>query len=373
MKSPLSIYVHVPFCVRKCDYCDFASYAGRDDQIAPYFDVLSDELRSWADALQTRRVRSAFFGGGTPSLVDDRYIARIMRELRECAEFDADAEITLEANPGTIDARKLAAYRAAGVNRLSIGVQSFDAELLSSIGRIHDPAQAMSAVRMAAECGFENVSIDLMYALPGQTMDAWRDTLIAACGLPIRHVSAYSLIVEDGTRMADRVRSGAAIVPDDDTVNEMQRMAVHLLEQHGFARYEISNFARPGCESRHNMNYWLGGEYLGLGSAAHSLMNDARFSNSPRIDRYIAGERMQSREVRSEKDRMEEMIMLQTRTVRGMDLAEWQDRFGTDFCSTHERAVRKLESYDLIEIESGYLRLTPIGLEMQDSVVLELL
>ena len=371
--KPLSVYIHVPFCVRKCDYCDFASYAGREDRIEPYFCALSEEMRGWADSLCTHRVRSVFFGGGTPSLVDAGCIARALRELHEYAEFDADAEITLEANPGTIDARKLSLYREAGVNRLSIGVQSFDAELLAAIGRIHTPAQAADAVRLARACGFDNISLDLMYALPEQTMQIWRDTLDAACALPVRHISAYSLIVEDGTRMAERVRSGAAIVPDDDTVNEMQRMAVRMLAARGFHRYEISNFAQNGYESRHNLNYWLGGEYLGLGSAAHSLLNNERFANPPQIDRYIAGERRMNREIRTENDCMEEMIMLQTRTVRGLDLAEWRMRFGTDFAASHDRAVRKLENYGMIEIENGFLRLTPIGLEMQDSVVLELM
>lgn len=371
--KPLSVYIHVPFCVRKCDYCDFASYAGREDRIAPYFCALSEEMRGWADSLCTHRVRSVFFGGGTPSLVDAGYIARALNELRAYAEFNDDAEITLEANPGTIDARKLDTYREAGINRLSIGVQSFDAGLLASIGRIHDPAQAADAVRLARACGFDNISLDLMYALPGQTMQIWRDTLDAACALPIRHISAYSLIVEDGTRMADRVQRGAAIVPDDDTVNEMQRMAVRMLAARGFERYEISNFAQIGYESRHNLNYWLGGEYLGLGSAAHSLLNNERFANPPQIDRYIVGERRLNREIRTENDCMEEMIMLQTRTVHGLDLAEWQSRFGADFVVSHDRAVRKLENYGMIEIENGFLRLTPIGLEMQDSVVLELM
>lgn len=373
MKPPLSVYIHVPFCVRKCDYCDFASFAGREDRIAPYFDALSEEIRSWAESLRARRVRSVFFGGGTPSMVDAGYIARVLRELRECAEFDGGAEITVEANPGTVDARKLTAYREAGVNRLSVGVQSFDAALLRSIGRIHDPAQAIDAVRTARACGFENISVDLMYALPGQTMDAWRGTLDAACDLPLTHISAYSLIVEDGTRMAERVRRGEAAVPDDDTVNEMQRMAVHLLARRGFHRYEISNFAKDGFESRHNLNYWLGGEYLGLGSAAHSLMNDARFQNPPEPDRYIGGERKINYEARTERDRMEEMIMLQTRTVRGMDLSEWRERFGTDFADTRAKAIRRLENYGMIEMEGGYLRLTPVGLELQDSVVLELM
>lgn len=226
---------------------------------------------------------------------------------------------------------------------------------------------------MTTEAGFDNLSIDLMYALPGQSMAQWSDTLARAVSLPIKHISAYSLIVEPGTEMERRVESGAAILPDDDLVNEMQRMAVQRLAEHGLARYEISNFAVPGFESRHNLTYWQDGDYLGLGSAAHSLVENERFSNPPELARYLAGERMCERTERSLRDRREEMLMLSTRTVQGMNLARWQAEFGEDFAETHARQLRKLENYGLIEIEGGFLRLTPVGLELQDSVVLELM
>ena len=371
--KPLAIYIHVPFCARKCAYCDFASFAGREDAWSDYFAALRAEMDAWTDRLRAYEARSVFFGGGTPSLVPAEYISGALDQLRRLLPFAPDCEITLEANPGTLTADKLEAYRRAGVNRLSIGVQSFDADLLRNLGRIHTPGQAVDAVRMAADAGFENLSIDLMYALPGQSMAQWSETLARAVSLPIRHISAYSLIVEPGTEMERRVECGEAHIPDDDLVNGMQRMAVQRLAEHGLARYEISNFAVPGYESRHNLTYWQDGDYLGLGSAAHSLVENERFSNPPELARYLAGKRMCERTARSLRDHREEVLMLSTRTLRGLDLARWRAEFGENFEETHARQLRKLENYGLIEIEDGFLRLTPVGLELQDSVVLELM
>lgn len=371
--KPISIYVHIPFCARKCAYCDFASFAGREGEWTAYFDALGGEIDAWAERLRGYEVRSAFFGGGTPSLVPAGYIAEVLRHLRAVAPFAPGCEVTVEANPGTLDPDKLRVYRRAGVNRLSLGAQSFDAGELRMLGRIHSPGQVVEAVEMARAAGFSNVSLDLMYALPGQTMETWAATLDAALRLPLAHLSAYSLIVEPGTEMARRVAAGEAAVPDDDAVNEMQRYAVHRLEAAGLLRYEISNFARPGFECRHNLVYWTGGEYLGLGSAAHSLVDNRRFSNPPELERYLAGERMLDLTERSESDRKEEMLMLATRTVRGLDLARWRAEFGEDLLERRAKQVRKLEDYGLIEIAGGCLRLTPVGLELQDSVVLELM
>ena len=371
--NPLAIYIHVPFCKQKCAYCDFASFSGKEESWQRYFDALLEEISSWKDELRVREARSIFFGGGTPSLVPAEYIARVMAKLKEYIAFAPDIEVTLEANPGTVTKDKLEIYREAGINRLSFGVQSFDAGLLKNLGRIHNPGEAREAVLLAWECGFENISIDLMYALPGQSMEMWLDTLKTAAGLPLTHISAYSLIVEEGTAMHRRVQAGEAIIPDDDEVNEMQRLAVDFLKRHGFERYEISNYARTGFESRHNCTYWLGGEYLGLGSAAHSLLNDMRFGNPTGLEDYIGGMRMLDKVQRSLSDRKEELIMLSTRMVRGLDLEMWQREFDEDFLKKHEKAVRKMMNYGLVEIEDKHLRLTTMGLELQDSVVLELM
>lgn len=371
--KPLAIYVHIPFCKRKCAYCDFASFAGCEGKIDAYFNALAAEIDAWAEKLRAYQARSIFFGGGTPSIPPAEKIAAVIEKLRTHLDFAPDIEITLEANPGTLTMEKLRVYREAGVNRLSIGVQSFDGEILKNIGRIHNPDEAEEAVRMAKAAGFGNISIDLMYALPNQDMRIWNDTLNRAIRLPVSHISAYSLIVEPGTEMERRVQNGAVTIADDDTVNEMQRLAIHKLEKAGFMRYEISNFAKPGCESRHNMIYWTLGEYLGLGSAAHSLMENTRFANPPEMDRYIAGERMLDAEARSLSDQKEEMLMLSTRTLRGLDLNAWQRDFGEDFAAKHRREIEKLTNYGLIEIKNDFLSLTTMGLELQDSVVLDLM
>ena len=371
--KPLAIYVHIPFCVRKCAYCDFASFAGREDSWEDYFSALHGEMDAWADPLRAYEARSVFFGGGTPSLVAAEYIAGALDHLRQLLPFSEDCEISLEANPGTLTAEKLKIYRRAGVNRLSIGVQSFDAALLRSLGRIHTPEEAAHAVLLARAEGFENLSIDLMYGLPGQRMAQWAATLERAVALPVSHISAYSLIVEEGTEMFARVRSGRACIPEDDLVNEMQRLAVCRLAETGFSRYEISNFARPGYACQHNLTYWKGGEYLGLGSAAHSLMDNARFCNPPELERYLNGERMLNRVERSRADRREEALMLATRTMQGLNLKRWQEEFGDALEETRAREIEKMRTYGLIEIVGGFLRLTPAGLELQDSVVLGLM
>jgi len=371
--KPIGVYVHIPFCKRKCVYCDFASYAGCEGQIDAYFQALAGEIDAWAEKLRAYQARSIFFGGGTPSIPPAEKIAAVISQLKTCLDFAPDIEITLEANPGTLTPEKLAIYRNAGVNRLSIGVQSFDDAILKNIGRIHNAREAEEAVLMAQTAGFDNISIDLMYALPGQDMAAWADTIDHALRLPVSHISAYSLIVEPGTEMERRVNSGAVTIADDDTVNEMQRLAIHRLEKAGFMRYEVSNFAKIGRESRHNMIYWTLGEYLGLGSAAHSLMENTRFANPPELERYIAGERMLNVETRSLSDQKEEMLMLSTRTLRGLDLNAWRRDFGEDFVEKHRRVIEKFKSYGLIEVENGFLSLTTMGLELQDSVVLELM
>ena len=268
---------------------------------------------------------------------------------------------------------KLAAYGRAGVNRLSLGAQSFDDGLLKSLGRIHTAAQIGEAVAMARAAGFGNINLDLMYALPGQTEGQWRDTLERAAALGVEHVSAYSLIVEEGTPMAARVASGRAALPEDDAVNAMQRRAIDILAEAGYGRYEISNFARPGFECRHNLVYWNRGEYLGLGCAAHSLLDGRRFSNPASLDAYLSGVRCVGEERLTRSDAMEETLMLSTRTVRGLDLAAWRRDFGREFSLGREAALARLRRGGLIDMTDGFLRLTTRGMELQDAVVLELL
>ena len=318
------------------------------------------------------RVCSLFVGGGTPTLVDAERVGALIGACRSIAPFEDDAEITVEGNPGTLTPKKLAVYRRAGVNRLSLGAQSFDGGLLKSLGRIHTAAQTAEAVAMAREAGFDNINLDLMYALSGQRMAQWIGTLDAAIALGVEHISAYSLIVEPGTPMAARVASGEAVVPGDDAVNDMQREAIRRLSGAGYGRYEISNYAKPGRECRHNLVYWNRGDYLGLGCAAHSFVGGCRFHNPQSLDAYLSGERMEDMTRLTRRDAMEETLMLSTRTVRGLDLAKWARDFGAPFGEGRQAALSRLEAGGLIGIDGGFLRLTTRGMELQNAVVLEL-
>ena len=371
--KPLALYIHVPFCRSKCIYCDFASWPNSESRIEPYLAALKREMLSWKDALKGYELATMFIGGGTPSILSGGQIASLMEEVRALLPVREGAEITMEANPGTTSPGQLETVRRAGVNRISFGAQSLDDGLLKKLGRIHTSAEIAGAVRMARDAGFDNLSLDLMYALPGQNMELWMDTLDRAVKLAPDHISAYSLIVEEGTPMHDLAQSGKVGFPDDDACVDMQRAAIGFLESAGYGRYEISNYARPGRECRHNIVYWERGEYLGLGCAAHSLMNGERFENPRSLDEYLSGVRRCESTVLTRGDAMEEALMLATRMTKGLDLAAYGAQFGEDFAAAHRKAVRRMEKLGLVKIENGFLRLTREGLEVQNAVVVELL
>lgn len=370
MMKPLSLYIHVPFCARKCAYCDFASWSGIEDQWEVYFHALWKEMDAWRETLSGREIVSVFFGGGTPTLVPAEYIAETLARIGGTAP---NAEITLEGNPGTLSREKLSVYRVAGVNRLSLGAQSFDDALLKVLGRIHSSAQIDEAVAMARLAGFENLNLDLMYGLPGQTEERWQESLKRALALDTPHISAYSLIVEEGTPLCADVAAGRLVLPDEDAVVRMQRLATAMLADAGLPRYEISNYARPGFECRHNLVYWRRGDYLGLGCAAHSFLDGRRFENPASLQKYLAGERQRNEILLTDEDEAEEMLMLSTRTVQGFDLMEYRARFQRDFEKEHEAAIARLKASGLIRIEGGTLRLTERGMEVQNAVLVELL
>ena len=357
----IALYIHVPFCARKCAYCDFVSFPGKTDRIPSYLDRLTEEMESAANQYGPMAADTVFIGGGTPSLLTGEQMKRLMADVGRSFEIAPTAEITAEANPGTIDAAKLAAYREAGINRLSLGVQSFDDGLLRVLGRIHTAREAEEAVRAAASAGFSNLSLDLMYALPGQRMAQWIDTLDTALSLPVKHVSCYSLIVEDGTPMKAFVEANPDLMPSEETAILMQREAARRLSERGLPRYEISNYALPGYESRHNMVYWRRGDYLGLGCAAHSLMNGARFANTDSLDAYLAGEGAGEAEILSERDVYEETVMLGLRTREGVDAA-----------ILPEARLARLCGAGLMAVEDGRARVTEAGADVLNAVILEL-
>ncbi len=362
--NAVSLYVHIPFCIKKCAYCDFASFAGREGDWARYLCALEDEFHGAARRYGRLPLHTIYIGGGTPSILPPDAIMHILAMSRALFQVQEDCEITLEANPGTLTYQKLRDYTSSGVNRLSMGMQAKSPGLLQTIGRIHTQDDVVQSVEWARQAGFKNLSLDLIYALPGQTMADWVETLKAAMALCPEHLSCYSLILEEGTPLERAVSAGELTVPDEDTVLTMQHAAARMLARRGYERYEISNYAKPGYQSRHNTVYWTRGDYLGLGLAAHSLMKGARFGNTEDLNQYLAGTRETSREIITPEAAREEAIMLGTRMAQGIDL---------NLVACREEAIGRLKALRLIEVEKDRLRLSEKGMDVQNAVVLSLL
>ncbi|MEL7603587.1 MAG: radical SAM family heme chaperone HemW [Bacillota bacterium] len=374
------LYLHVPFCVLKCRYCDFPSYAGVQDRMAAYLRAMTAEMDTLANE-EWGAFDTVFLGGGTPSLLTGDELNGLMRALRQRFQIAPDAEISMECNPGTVDAHKLHEYRNGGINRLSLGLQSMDDRLLRRIGRIHTQEQFLAAYTQARKAGFENINVDVMAGLPGQTQSGYLDTLKQVVALSPEHVSAYGLILEEGTPLFDDVEFGRETVPDEDTVSDMLDAGLALLEASGYARYEISNYARPGFRCRHNLNYWRNGEYLGIGAAAHSAWrlrdSDAprwtRWSNPSDLGAYEAsvGLSLAVRELTRIPVAEEafETVMLGLRTVKGVSLVAFNARFGQALDLLYPHAIQRLLIAGWMEMADGFARLTRRGLDMQNSAL----
>ena len=377
------VYFHIPFCVRKCAYCDFVSYA-QPERAEGYAALLEREI-----ALASKRlpvpaaVETVFFGGGTPSLLSGGALSGVLDALRARYPVAPDAEITVECNPGAVDAARLAAYRAAGVNRLSIGLQSADGALLAAIGRIHTYEQFERTMALARDAGFDNINVDVMHGLPGQSAAAYLDTLARVCARPdVRHVSAYALILEEGTPLFERVRAGRAALPDEDAVADMQDAGMAYLAAHGFTRYEISNFARAGAVCRHNLNYWNNGEYLGFGAAAHGAQRVdgawTRRENHPALEAYagaVCAGRLPARQVRAigRDEEMCETVMLALRTVAGLPLRAFSARFGVSLYEAYPQAVARLRRLGWTRETGEAFALNARGLDLLNEALLPFL
>ncbi len=367
-----SIYVHVPFCKSKCAYCDFESYAGRLDRADEYISrVLSEAKRAQAE-YGAFGVPSVFIGGGTPSLLSKEQIGRILSGLSDLFVFDENIEITMEANPGTVDKEKLSFIKKAGVKRISFGAQAAQGHILRTLGRIHAWADVESAVKTAQDTGIDNINVDLMYALPGQTTEDFLESVQKATDLGVRHLSLYSLILEEGTRLFESAERGEVLIPGDEESVTMQEKAIHLLDEIGMKRYEISNYAYPGYECRHNIVYWTRGNYLGLGCAAHSMMNNVRFSN-PVFSSYMNGEEHTEKEEIDEAGRIEETIMLETRMTRGLDTEAFSKSFGEETTAKILKEADRLISAGYAERNGKYLSFTREGMNIQNALIVKLI
>lgn len=359
----LALYLHVPFCRRRCHYCNFNTYAGLEELFVPYVAALAGEVRR---AGQGEQVGTVFFGGGTPSILPVALLANLLAACYDAFVVDADAEISLEANPGTVDEASLADLRRLGINRLSFGVQSAHPNELALLGRWHTFEQAVQAVSTARAAGFDNLSLDLIYGLPGQSPNHWKATLHAALTLSPDHLSAYCLTVEDGTPLAAWVASGQVPTPDPDLAADMYELTESILEQAGFVHYEISNWARPGHECRHNLVYWRNGAYLGFGAGAHSHRDGRRWWNVPTPAEYVA--RLQAGETpqaaAEEIDAtlaMGETMMLGLRLREGVSAEAFRERFGSDLAEVYGQALDELAAQGLIEWVRQRVRLTARG------------
>jgi oxygen-independent coproporphyrinogen-3 oxidase len=378
-----SLYLHIPFCHTRCHYCDFNTYAGILPLREPYVRALLTEIALAGNMArqvdgQLRRSRTIFFGGGTPSLLSVPQIGRILDACHEHFAVDQFAEITLEANPGTLSQEQLEGLRAAGINRLSMGAQSFDADLLKSLGRIHTPQQITQAVRFARAAGFTSINVDFMFGLPGQTMQHWRDTLERALDLSPEHLSLYSLIVEEGTPFYTWAHEGRITPGDEDLCADMYEYADERLQAAGYANYEISNWSLPGHESRHNLTYWLNLPYIGMGAGAYSSFGGRRFSNVLEPLDYIRLLKQQRLpEVESEEvgraQAMSETSFLALRTARGLHLPTFERRFGIPFVQYVGDRLRPVEEAGLLEHDEQWLRLSKRGRLLGNEVFYRLL
>ena len=379
----VSLYVHIPFCHTRCHYCDFNTYAGMLPLREPYVRALLTEI-GMAGALtklpggKPRRSRTIFFGGGTPSLLSVSQVSRILDACYDNFAVDEDAEITLEANPGTLSREQLVGLRAAGVNRLSMGAQSFDAELLKTLGRIHSPKDITQAVRDAQAAGFTSINVDFMFGLPGQTMRHWRETIDRALDLHIEHLSLYSLIIEEGTPFYTWTHEGRITPGDEDLCADMYEYADERLHAAGYVNYEISNWSLPGFQSRHNLTYWHNLPYIGVGAGAYSSFGGRRFSNVREPAEYIRMLKAQQwPEVESETvdkaQAMSETAFLALRTAQGLHLPTFEQRFALPFAQFAGDRLHMVEEAGLLERETEWLRLSKRGRLLGNEVFLRLL
>lgn len=378
----LEIYLHIPFCVKKCNYCDFLSAPAGEETRAAYVDALLEEIRGF-DEPEDYEVVTVFFGGGTPSILPGQAIFRIMEALREKFSFRKEAEITLEANPGTVDKEKLSFYKKAGINRLSFGLQSADAEELKKLGRIHTWEKFLESFQLAREAGFSNINVDLMSALPGQTKESWEKTLRQVLALQPEHISAYSLIIEEGTpfyqlyeKDVERRDAGEEpeLIPSEEEERAMYEATGRILKEQGYLHYEISNYAKPGCECRHNLGYWQRRDYLGFGLGASTLLNPVRYKNTEDLEAYLGGD-FSKKEffVLTKDNQIEETMFLGLRVLEGVSKEQFREQFSCELRVVYRKELEKLEKEGLLEEEGDFVRLTSRGIDLSNPVLAEFL
>ena len=374
--------MHIPFCVRKCNYCDFLSMSVDESVQKAYVNQLIEEIRMQAKNLNDFQISTIFFGGGTPSLLSGLQISNIMSTIYEGFAVEADAEITIECNPGTVDEDKLVFYKESGINRLSFGLQSTYDDELKLLGRIHTYDDFLKSYQLSRQVGFENINIDIMSSLPHQTLDKWKNTVRRVAMLKPEHISAYSLIIEKGTPFFESYGDveGRRNLPDDATDREMYYATKEILSEYELERYEISNYAKKGYECRHNIGYWTGVPYLGVGLGASSYLLDHRYHNITDLNTYISmdmhkdmGLLYQDILELSQNDKMAEFMFLGLRMMNGVSGHEFMDRFGLNMFNVYDAVIRKNKARGLLKYEPPYISLTDKGIDVSNTVMSDFL
>lgn len=363
------LYIHIPFCKRKCDYCDFVSFADKCNKTEDYLTALQKEMESF----KGESVDTIFIGGGTPSVLSAAEITRLTEMIKDNFNIAPNAEYTMEINPGTVDREKMEAMLDGGINRVSVGVQSFCDRELKAIGRIHNAQTAIDTINSFYETGFRNISADLMMSLPYQTEESFKENLRIAMTLPLNHISVYSLIIEENTPIYNKYNNGEYCEPDEDTDRLLYKYTKDYLKEHGFNRYEISNYAKGGYESKHNLKYWNCDEYLGIGLNAHSYIDGVRYYNTSDFDEYLSGKTHDDGEKLTDKDKIGEFMMLGLRKCEGVNRDEFKARFGMTIEEVYGGVLRKFISHGAMEKAFGNYRLTDYGMDISNTVMCEFL
>lgn len=380
----IGVYVHIPFCKQKCYYCDFISYANKENIIEKYVNTVIKEIKDVANSNKQDyenkkddllNINTIYIGGGTPSFIDSKYIVKILETLKEEFEISKDIEITLEVNPGTVNEEKLKDYISIGVTRLSIGLQSTNNNLLKEIGRIHTYEDFLNTYKLARKVGFKNINADLIIGLPNQTINDVEMSVSKLVELELEHISVYSLILEEGTKLEELIRSGKLELPEDEGERRMYWRVKEILEKNEYIHYEISNFAKKGYESKHNLDCWYQKEYIGFGVAAHSYTNGIRYSNIENMEDYIKNyetgevtENFVFHEKQTHNMKVKEYMMLGLRKLKGISIQEFKEKFAANPIYAFKNELEKLVNENLLEIDGDYIKLTKKGLDLANLV-----
>lgn len=376
-KNEIGVYIHIPFCMKKCFYCDFVSYANKEDMIEKYIKALEKEIKIKAEENKLLKINTIYIGGGTPSFIDSKHIVYIINAIKESFNVKENAEITIEVNPRTVTKNKLEDYIKCGINRISIGLQTTNNELLKQIGRIHTYEQFLETYNLIRMVGFNNINVDLMLALPNQTIKDLEDSLNKVIMLKPEHISVYSLILEEKTKLYDLVESGKLELLDESIERNMYWKVKNILEQNGYKHYEISNFAKQGYESKHNLNCWNQEEYLGMGVAAHSYLNNKRYSNTENLEQYInklldeegiKNDIVTVHEEQTLEDKQKEYMLLGLRKIEGVKISDFKNKFVQNPIYIFRKELDKLVKEDLIQVEDNNIKLTKKGLDLANLV-----